>query len=363
MISTKILTMVTAGFGLPEPTELRRLEMADEYPRVLLFEETLNSDMVNERFLSQIPRSRRLLYRPLPTFVAQVFEAFLIKNRYDAVISWAERLGLPFALLLKLTGSQIPHVAILPRVSKPRTAKMLRRVSSHIDRMIFWSSVQRDFAVNTLKIAPSKAIHLKWLVDQNFWRPMARETDMICSVGREMRDYRTLVAAMQGVGIRCHIAAGTGRRTKDSVGAIDDPGLPPNVTVGRKSFVELRELYARSRFVVVPLLPTDSDNGVSVIVQAMAMGKPVICSRTQGQVDVIQDGRTGIFVPPGDAIALREAIQYLWDHPDVTDQMGKEARKYIEENHALDQFVQTVKCIVEEVIREKSHQARNSEFS
>ena len=82
------------------------------------------------------------------------------------------------------------------------------------------------------------------------------------------------------------------------------------------------------------------------------MGKAVICSRTKGQLDIIQDGRTGLFVPPSDPKALRDAIQYLWEHPDEAERMGKEGRKYVEENHTLDQFVCSLKRIVEQVIAE-----------
>ncbi len=89
---------------------------------------------------------------------------------------------------------------------------------------------------------------------------------------------------------------------------------------------ELRDLYARSRFVVVPLHASDTDNGVTVILEAMAMGKAVICSRTRGQVDVIQEGVTGIYVPVGDAAALRAAILSLWAEPQRAQQMGTKCK-------------------------------------
>src|SRR4029077_18856004 len=92
-----------------------------------------------------------------------------------------------------------------------------------------------------------------------------------------------------------------GRTSIDQItGAVGD-----SVTIGRKTREELRDLYARSRFVVVPLCPSDTDNGVTVILEAMAMGRPVICSRTEGQVDVIREGQTGLYVPIGDVAGLR----------------------------------------------------------
>jgi len=120
-----------------------------------------------------------------------------------------------------------------------------------------------------------------------------------------------------------------------------------NVTQGRMSLPELRNLYARSRLVVVPLLHSDTDNGVTVILEAMAMGKPVICSRTRGQVDVIQEGTTGLYVPVGDAAALRKAILSLWHEPRRAQEMGRNARAYVEKYHTLEMFTATTRSAAE----------------
>ena len=348
----KTLTLVSTGFGRPERSELRRLELADEYPRTLLYEEMLNSDILDERFLGQVPRFRKLLYRPLPIIVRQLIEAYIIKRRYEAIISWSEKHGLLFALLLKLTASRVPHVALFSWISKPKKALLLRFAQSHIDKIVLWSTYQHDVAVNQLRIPPSKIVLLRWFVDVKFFRPMAAETDMICAVGFEMRDYPTLIEALRELDIRCHIAVGTGRAVRGQ-GQVNGTGkpLPSGVTVGKKSYRELRDLYARSRFVVVPILPaSDTDNGVTAILEAMAMGKPVICSRVKAQTDVIREGVTGFYVPPGDPEALRDAIAYLWDHPDKAVEMGREGRSHVEANHTMEGFYEGVEWAVEGAI-------------
>ncbi len=148
---------------------------------------------------------------------------------------------------------------------------------------------------------------------------MPVQTDMICAAGQEMRDYETLIEAMRGIDIRRHIAAGTirlaGKMLTKHKESSEIVSLPPNVSVGRKTHTERRALYARSRFVVVPLFPSETGKGTVVILEAMAMGKAVICSRTEGQIGVIQEGKTGLFVPQGDPRALRAAIEYLWNNP------------------------------------------------
>jgi glycosyltransferase involved in cell wall biosynthesis len=169
-----------------------------------------------------------------------------------------------------------------------------------------------------------------------------------------MRDYSTLIEAIKDLPIRCHIAAKVDvGKTDQWMSDIPDPAeLPTHITFGTRPFPELRSLYARSRFVVLPIYPTDTDNGVTAMTEAFAMGKAVICSRVEGQRDVLEHGVNGLFVPARDPGALREAIEYLWSRPDECERMGREGRKRIEQYHTLERFVSGVKGAVEDAIAE-----------
>jgi glycosyltransferase involved in cell wall biosynthesis len=355
----KTLFLVTAGHGNPDRKELERLENTDQYPRASFFNKALNTHILDETTLRNVSGWRYFLLKALPSAISKSVGAFLVKGNYDAVISWGERIGIPFALVLKLTRSKTPHISLFSWISSGKKGVALRAVHSHIDRVILMSSVQQNYAVTTIGIPETKISLLRWSVDTEFWRPMDSEVDMICSVGREMRDYGTLIKAIRDSNILCHIAANMVPGKKDKwIKAVEElRPLPPHITLGEKSFVELRALYARSRFLVMPLLPTDTDNGATSILEAMAMGKPVICSKAEGQIDIIQDGRTGFFVPVGDENAMRERIEYLWYHPDIAIQMGREARKFVVENHTLSQFVEQVKAIVSEVVANHSQES------
>jgi glycosyltransferase involved in cell wall biosynthesis len=348
----KTLTISATGMNRPEYQELLELEARDASPRITLYQRYLESDLLDERFMrDRVPGWRKLLYRFVPKPLDQVLEAFVIRNRYDVVITWAERFGYPFAFLLMLTGSRTPNITLNSWISGKKKARLLRLVHPRISRILLWSSVQRDFAVNELGIPPSRIAFIRKFADEKFWRPMRRETDTICAAGMEMRDYPTLIRALDGLDIPCHLAVGLTRGVLfDTVSAIHRMGeLPANITVGRKKSAELRELYARSRFVVIPLRATDTDNGLTCMLEAMAMGKAVICSRTKGQVDVMVDGVTGMFVPQGDPAALREAILKLWNDPALCDEMGRKARERLEAYHSIEQFVDAVRTIAEEV--------------
>ena len=349
----KNMLLVSSWVRMRPIADRRRSELADECPRNTLFEEALECDLFDGNRLGEPTPVRRALSRIIPRDVMLTFAAFAARKKYRVIIAWTDIGAMLLALLLMLRRSRQPLVAMMFWISRPWKARMLRLTHRRIDRIILWTSAHRDFAVEKLGVPPEKITFIPHFVDDRFFRPMPAEggTDMICSAGREMRDYPTLIRAMRELDIKCHIAAGAFRGTMEhTVRAIYEQGpLPANVSVGLLGPTQLRTLYSRSRFVVVPLLETDSDNGLSVILEAMAMGKAVICSRVQGQRDVIREGLTGILVPQGDHVALRNAIRHLWEHEEIARRMGAEGRTHIERHHSLDGFVARVRAVVEEV--------------
>ncbi len=276
-------------------------------------------------------------------------------GEYDAVVTWGEKLSLAVAAQQRFARGAKPHIAMMYYFDKPNIEIPMRLFGKTLHGVVTWTTVQKRVLIEDLRF-PSEHVYLvRHYVDQMFYSPRQVEEDMICAVGAEMRDYATLLKALGGTDLRCHIATDH-VRVPGKVRLINDRRVPigdvvartdTQITSGRMSLPELRNLYARSRFVVVPLLPSDSDNGVTVILEAMAMGKPVICSRTRGQVDVVQDGVTGLYVPVGDDEGLRAAMLSLWNDPERTQEMGRSARAYVEAHHTLEMFTSGVRSAVE----------------
>jgi glycosyltransferase involved in cell wall biosynthesis len=278
-----------------------------------------------------------------------------LHGEYDAVVSWGERLSLAMLLQQQLASVKKPHIAMMYQFEKANIRLPLGALKRNLHAVVTWSSVQRRALIERLRFPSERVYLIRHYVDQVFYSPRPTEEDMICAVGAEMRDYSTFLEAIRGTSMRCHIATdhvripGRFRLLNDLRVPIDHigPRNDTSVSMGRMSLTDLRELYARSRFVVVPLLPSDTDNGVTVILEAMAMGKPVICSRTRGQVDVIQEGVTGFYVPVGDATAMRTAILSLWNEPERAQQMGRDARAYVEKHHTLEKFTAATRSAAE----------------
>lgn len=72
------------------------------------------------------------------------------------------------------------------------------------------------------------------------------------------------------------------------------------------------------------------------IVEAFAAGRPVIASGHGAMADLVEEGRTGRLVPPGDASALAAAVAETWSDPDLAAKMGKRAREAYERRYTAE---------------------------
>jgi glycosyltransferase involved in cell wall biosynthesis len=88
---------------------------------------------------------------------------------------------------------------------------------------------------------------------------------------------------------------------------------------------------ASSLFVVVPLRSADSPHGQMFTVQALALGKPVIATRSPGVDDYLTDGREGFLVDVGDVAGYRKAILTLLRDVELRERFAREALARTEE--------------------------------
>ncbi len=72
--------------------------------------------------------------------------------------------------------------------------------------------------------------------------------------------------------------------------------------------------------------------GVAAL-EAAAMELPVVASNVHGIPDVVEDGRTGILVPPGDEAALVDALEALATDPLLRERLGRAGREFVTERY------------------------------
>jgi glycosyltransferase involved in cell wall biosynthesis len=267
---------------------------------------------------------------------------FRQRRDYQLVFTDGEQVGLPFAALCRLFGRRgVRHFMIVHvlTVRKKRWFYRVGRVGPMIDRMFVYASRQRDLIADEFGYPRDRIVLTPFMVDCSFWDPanvVAAPRPMICSAGLEFRDYPTLIEAVRTSDVEVVLAAASPwSKRPDNTTDVD---VPDNVTVGRLGFVELRELYAAARLVVVPLQQSDFQAGITTILEAMAMGKPIVCTRTRGQTDTIIDRETGRYVPPADVAALRSTIMELLGDAEQADRLGVAARVWTIDHADLGEY-------------------------
>lgn len=97
---------------------------------------------------------------------------------------------------------------------------------------------------------------------------------------------------------------------------------------------------------VVPSLGSEAVSRAAL--EWMAMGRPVIASAVGGLPDLVEDGVTGLLVPPGDAVALAEALSSLLADPRRAEDLGRAGRARWEAEFGLDAFYSATQQVYDE---------------
>jgi len=276
---------------------------------------------------------------------------FRSRRRYSHIFTDSEGVGLLYAVLAGFVRRRATHVMIGHRLSTRSKVLLHRtfRLRRRIDHVVVYATSQRDVAIRKLGYRPEQVTLIPFMVDTAWWRresvskhPAPRLA--ICSVGQEYRDYHTLVEAVRDLDVDLTIAAASPwSRRPDAARKLD---IPDNVHVVKLSQYDLRQLYRDSDFVVVPLEETDFQAGITTILEAMAMGLAVVCSRTTGQTDTVFDGLNGLLVAPGEAGALREAIERLLRNPALADRLGANGRAWAVEHADIHRYAARLAMLV-----------------
>ncbi len=100
------------------------------------------------------------------------------------------------------------------------------------------------------------------------------------------------------------------------------------------------------------VLPSLNEGMGKVLVEAMALGKPIVASNVGGIPDLIIQGENGLLVPVADPKALASGIEFLLKNPKKRKEMGEKGKK-IAINYGLDSMVQKIDQLYLELLKKK----------
>lgn len=108
--------------------------------------------------------------------------------------------------------------------------------------------------------------------------------------------------------------------------------------VGPKTHEEVRELMMQAHVFLLPSVTAENGDreGIPVVLmEAMAIGLPVLSTLHGGIPELVLDGQSGFLVPERDVHTLAERLEYLIEHPDIWPEMGRAGRRFVEEHHDI----------------------------
>lgn len=173
----------------------------------------------------------------------------------------------------------------------------------------------------------------------------------ILAVFREEKDHATFLRAARSVADRV-----PGARF---LLAGDGPGREELEALTRQLGLEDRVIFAGLRSDVAAILALLDVVVLSsftiecfpyAILEAMAMGVPAVCTAVGGLPEMIEEGVTGRLVPPRDPAALADGIVDVLSDPGRRREMGRAARRRLEENFTLERSAAETERVIEEAV-------------
>lgn len=172
--------------------------------------------------------------------------------------------------------------------------------------------------------------------------PETPEHPYLLSAGRSGRDYALLARAACHTELRIKIVC-------DADAPLRGITFPANVEILRDCHgAAFFQLLNAAQAVVIPLAADDISAGQMVLLQAMALSKPTIITRTRTSQEYGRDGLNLLFVEPGSEQQLAQAIATLDQNRELRERIGHEARRHYLEHHSIGAFARNIAAAVDQ---------------
>lgn len=231
-------------------------------------------------------------------------------------------------------------------------------VTKRMDRVITVSASAAEETKNVFRVPTQKLRVIYNGIDTTIFRKLDGEGKRhghLIMVGNTQDRKKGLVYLLEALRLL--------QRKNDVKLTIVDRGLPDNEYApqlvnrynldGRVNFTgkvgleELVEHYSRAEVAVVPSLYEGFGLPAA---EAMACGLPVIATTAGALPEVVEDGKSGILVPPKDSHALAKAIEQLLSDEQLRRVMGEEGRKRVQTHFTWEQAAKKTLEVYQEVL-------------
>lgn len=214
----------------------------------------------------------------------------------------------------------------LSHVLKTAQPKVTKVIPPGVDTQIFQPKSERSKNISLLPHIPI-------------------ERPIILTIGRliEWKGHKYLIEALRMLDedpMPHLLIGGEGALSKELEHQVEQTGLSGRVTFLGHIPNHLTPLYYSFADIYVQPSIVDSDGnteGLGVtLLEAMACETPCVGSKTGGIPDIIIDGQNGFLIEPADPVQLVDKISILLRDKDLRIKMGKQGRRFVEDNYSWD---------------------------
>lgn len=256
--------------------------------------------------------------------------------------------------------------------------RFIRRITNKIlsivtDKMVTVSDAIRKDILKYDRVSPSKIMVLHNGVDTETFKPivnfrdirkqfaMSKDDVVIGFVGRLVinKGLNYLIEAVSLLKVSYNIKlliAGDGSLMEELKKMARDKGLEESVI-----FTGLRrDITDILSSIDIFVLSSIKEGFPNSLLEAMAMGKPVVATAVGGIPEVINHGTNGLLVKPADIEGLQTALKLLIDDRLMAENLGLAARDFIEKNYGITATARKWEMLYLEVLQRKGLLGRNA---
>lgn len=229
-----------------------------------------------------------------------------------------------------MVAGDVPIVRIRCDIRKPRSGRFWKLVDRRTDLVVFPSSfmMKRDYIGD--REGPVTVIPHPVDTDlYSFSKDREISEPLLVSIGRlsPMKGHRTLIRALALLpeDVKAVIAGPPSQQSMEELKTFARSLEVEKRLILAGKVEDVRDIIARGTIGVITSLGSEVVSRAGM--EMMSSGLPILASATNGLLDLVKDGRTGLFHSPGNSRQLASQAEYLIRNPSLAMRMGRKARK------------------------------------